>query len=264
MDPFWVKWFLSLIVGSFWITASTIIAEKISGKVGGLIAGLPSTAVISILFIGFTQGTDAAVRASLIVPFSSGLYCFFFLSYLILSKRGFKQGLLGSLIVWFIFAFLAFFFKPQSIFTSVVLWLILVISCIWWVVTNIHINEQRIRKKIISSPVGFKAALSGIVISLIVLLSKVAGPTWGGIFATFPALTISAFLITVRSGGVEFTRLMAKNILISTTTTIGLFAILTYLSFPFMGIWLGTFVSYFVLLLISLPLYYFVFDKLKE
>ncbi|MCJ7826084.1 DUF3147 family protein [Patescibacteria group bacterium] len=264
MDPFLYKWFLSLVVGSTWITLSTIIAEKVSGKLGGLIAGLPSTAVVSLLFIGFTQGTDAAVRASLIVPFSSGLYCFFFISYLILSKKGFKQALFGSLAVWFSFAIIASFFKPQSMFISIILWLLLISSCILWTVKNIDIKEKQIPKKITSSSVWFKAILSGIVISSVVLLSKVAGPTWGGIFATFPALTISAFLITVKSGGVEFTRLLAKNILISTTTTIGLFAILTYLLYPLIGIWLGTVISYLALLLISLPLYYFVFEKLKN
>lgn len=60
------------LVGSIWITASTIIDEKISRKLGGLIAGLPSTTIRSLLFIGITQSTDAAVQASLIVPFSSG------------------------------------------------------------------------------------------------------------------------------------------------------------------------------------------------
>lgn len=228
MDPFVVKVFLSLIIGIIWVILSTYIAERVSGKIGGLIVGLPSTAVISLLFIGLTQGIPAALTASKIIPFSSGLYCFYFIAYLLLTKKGFKQGFFGSLIVWFIFAIVAVRFSPDNLLVSIILWLILVASCIWWVVKNVQINHKLIPKKIIGNPLWLKALITGTVISLIVIIGKIAGPKWGGVFANFPALTISTYLVTIKSGGIEFTRLIAKNILISTTTTIGIFAILCY------------------------------------
>lgn len=147
---------------------------------------------------------------------------------------------------------------------SASLWLILVAACIWWTIRNIHINHKLIPKKIVSSPLWLKAILTGIVISLIVVISKLAGPKWGGIFATFPALATSTYLITIKSGGVEFTRLIAKNILISTTTTIGLFGIFCYFLFPIVGVILGSVFAYIGLLIISLPLYFLIFDKIKE
>lgn len=73
MDPFIFKVLLSLLIGIVWVIVSTNIAERVSGKLGGLIVGLPSTAVISILFVGLTQGTPAALTSSMIVPYSSGL-----------------------------------------------------------------------------------------------------------------------------------------------------------------------------------------------
>ena len=110
MDPFITKWLLSLIIGSFWVVISTVIAEKISGKIGGLILGLPTTAVVSLLFIGLTQDLESVLKASKIVPFMSGFYCFFFLTYLIRSKKGFMIGLINALIIWFLFAFIALLF----------------------------------------------------------------------------------------------------------------------------------------------------------
>jgi len=264
MDPFITKVILSLIIGIVWVVVSTYIAERVSGKLGGLIVGLPSTAVISILFIGLTQGVTNAMIASVIVPFSSGLYCFYFITFLLLTKKGFAIGFIGSLIVWFLFATISSMYSPNSIITSVTVWLLLDTACIWWTVKNIHINNTLIPKKIISSPLWLKAILTGSIICLIVIIGKIAGPKWGGVFATFPALTISTFLITIKSGGVEFTRLIAKNVLISTTTTISLFAILCYFLYPITGVILGTVFAYLGLLIISFPLYFLVFDKIKE
>jgi hypothetical protein len=52
---FWIKLFLGFIVGSIWVTLTTVSAERFGSKVGGLIGGLPSTVVIALLFIGLTQ-----------------------------------------------------------------------------------------------------------------------------------------------------------------------------------------------------------------
>lgn len=264
MDLFIFKVFLSLLIGIVWVIVSTNIAERVSGKLGGLIVGLPSTAVISLLFVGLTQGTPAALTSSMIVPYSSGLYCFFFVTFLLLTKKGFKIGFIGSLIVWFIFAFVASKYPPNNLFESIIVWLTLVVSTIFWAVKKIHIDHRLIPKNIVSGPLWLKAVITGTVISLIVIISKVAGPRWGGILATFPALTISTILITIKSGGVEFTRLIAKNVLISTTTSISIFAILCYFLYPISGVILGTIFAYIGVFVISIPLYFLFLDKIKE
>lgn len=264
MDPFIFKVLLSLLIGIVWVIVSTNIAERVSGKLGGLIVGLPSTAVISLLFVGLTQGMPAALTSSMIVPYSSGLYCFFFVTFLLLTKKGFKIGFFSSLIVWFVFAFVAAKFPPNNLLESIIVGLILITLTIFWAVKKIHIDHKLIPKNIVSGSLWLKAIITGTVIGLIVIISKIAGPRWGGIFATFPALTISTMLITIKSGGVEFSRLIAKNVLISTTTTISIFAILCYFLYPITGVILGTIFAYIGLLIISIPLYFLFLDKIKE
>lgn len=264
MDPFIIKVFLSLVIGIVWVIVSTYIAERVSGRLGGLIVGLPSTAVISLLFVGLTQGIEASQIAAKIVPYSSGLYCFFFITYLLMTKKGFTSGFISSLFVWFTFAFFASFISPKSLTVSIIFGFTLITLTIYWAIKKIKINHKFIPKKIVSSSVWLKALLTGSVIASIVIISKIAGPKWGGIFATFPALTISTILITIKSGGLEFTRLIAKNVLISTTTTVSLYAIFSYFLFPLFGVILGTIFAYIGLLVISIPLYFLVFDKLKE
>lgn len=264
MDPFIIKVFFSLVIGIVWVIISTYIAERVSGKLGGIIVGLPSTAVISLLFVGLTQGVSAAQIAAKIVPYSSGLYCFFFVTYLLLTKKGFRVGLFSSLFVWFAFAFFAAYYSPKNLSDSIIVGFILITSTIYWAINKIHIDHKLIPKMMASSPLWIKSIMTGTVIGVIVIISKLAGPKWGGIFATFPALTVSTMLITVKSGGVEFTRLIAKNVLISTTTTISIFAILCYFLYPVVGVIWGTILSYIGLFVISVPLYLLIFNKIKE
>jgi hypothetical protein len=126
---------------------------------------------------------------------------------------------------------------------------------------KVDIKYNLIPERIISSPLWVKASITGTIISIIVVISKLAGPIWGGIFATFPAITISTMIITIKSGGIEISRLIAKNVIISTTTTVSIFALLCYVLFPIFGVILGTFLAYCGLLIISMPLFFLFFNK---
>ena len=76
MEPFIIKVIFSLILGIVWVIISTYLAERVSGKLGGIIVGLPSTAVSSLLFVGLTQGIQAAQIAAKIVPYQDKCQCF--------------------------------------------------------------------------------------------------------------------------------------------------------------------------------------------
>jgi len=264
VDPFVIKWLLSLIVGTIWVAISATIAERVSGRIGGLIIGLPSTVVIGLLFIGITQDLDSTITASTVILFGTGTYCFYFLAYLLSSPKGFLHGVFVSLLIWLCSAIFAALATPKSFVVAVLWWFILVTLSLWFVNKKIRINHKLISKSISGSPIILKALVTGTVISLIVLVSKIAGPRWGGALATFPALTLSTILVTAKSGGIEFTRLIIKNVLISTTTTIGIFAILSYFLLPVFGVVVGITISYLLLAIICVPLYFFVFEKLKD
>ncbi len=252
MDPFWIRWVLSIIVGGSWVTATTIIAERIGPKLGGLIGGMPSTALVSFLFIALTQSAQAAVAATTVVPMSVGFYCFFFLTYLLLARQGFVKALAISLAVWLVFATLSILINIQSIEASIIIWLILIISSIWYALTQIHLKPvSTVRMQYTPHILLARAALSGIIISMSVLMAKLAGPVWGGVLSTFPALTVSTLLITQKTGGLEFTQHLMKNILISTTINLGIFAILVRVSFAAVGPWFGTLIAYIGMLLVT-------------
>lgn len=62
--------FLAFAVGSLWVIAITVIAEKKGSVVGGILGGLPSTSAFSFFFIGINQSSATAVQATTVFPIS--------------------------------------------------------------------------------------------------------------------------------------------------------------------------------------------------
>jgi len=69
MDPFIIKLIISFFVGAIWITSVTVISEKLGTKIGGVLGGLPSTCLIALFFIGWTQSPEVASHATIIMPY---------------------------------------------------------------------------------------------------------------------------------------------------------------------------------------------------
>src|SRR3989344_1903322 len=94
MDIFLLKLILTFIVGALWVNLGMIIAEKYGTKIGGVIAGLPSTALVTLFFIGWTQSAQFAAQSTTIVPIVTGISGFFVAVYLLLEKKGFFFALI--------------------------------------------------------------------------------------------------------------------------------------------------------------------------
>lgn len=78
-DLFIVKLILSFFVGGLYTIISTVAADKFGSKIGGLISGLPSTALFGLFFIGWTQNPQASSEATTLIPASLGVSCIFVL-----------------------------------------------------------------------------------------------------------------------------------------------------------------------------------------
>jgi hypothetical protein len=84
---FWIKFGLSFLVGGIWVTLSSVAAERFGSKVGGLIGGLPSTIVVTLLFIGLTQTPERAAESAIIVPLVMGVNGIFVTVFIFLSRQ---------------------------------------------------------------------------------------------------------------------------------------------------------------------------------
>ena len=67
---------LTLIIGSIWIYLIIMTGKYFGSKIGGFVGGLPSTALLSFFFIGFTQSPEIASEAAKVFPVAYGATAF--------------------------------------------------------------------------------------------------------------------------------------------------------------------------------------------
>jgi uncharacterized membrane protein (GlpM family) len=257
---FWFKLALSFIVGSFWVTLTTLSAERFGSKVGGLIGGLPSTVVIALLFIGFTQSPQIAAQATTVMPLAQGLNGLFVLTFMLLIRRGLWRGLFGSLLVWFIQSTLLYLLDIHVFWISLLGWLVLLLFCYGVLEKWMKISSRA--KLTISYPPSqliWRALFGGAVIALAVFMGKLGGPLLGGIFGSFPAMFLTTLVITYNTGGPDFSRSVGKSLLISGLINVPLYEIVVRLLYPGVGLGLGTAFA----LLFSLGTGYLTFRFMK-
>jgi hypothetical protein len=238
---FWIKLALSFMVGSFWVTFTTLAAERFGSKVGGLIGGLPSTVVIALLFIGLTQSPQIAAQATTVMPVAQGLNGIFIISFMSFISRGLGTSLLISLLVWIVQSTILYLLDIQVFWVSISGWILLLACCYFVVEKWMKVPSQA--KLVISYPpsqlIG-RAVFGGMVIALAVFMGKLGGPLLGGIFGSFPAMFLSTLVITSRTGGAGFSRAVGKSLLISGLVNVPLYEVLVRALYPELGLVIGT------------------------
>jgi uncharacterized membrane protein (GlpM family) len=257
---FWLKLLLGFIVGSIWVTLTTISAERFGSKVGGLIGGLPSTVVIALLFIGITQSPEVASQTTTVMPLAQGLNGLFVITFMFFITRGLWVSLLCALLLWFLQSTLLYLLDIQLFWVSILGWLILLVFCYVGVEKWMKVSSQG-RLAISFPPVQllWRALFGGGVIALAILMGKIGGPLLGGIFGSFPAMFLSTLVITFNSAGPGFSRSVGKSLLISGLVNVPLYEIMVRLLYPTVGLGLGTLLA----LVFSLGTGYLTFIFMK-
>jgi hypothetical protein len=238
---FWIKLFLGFIVGSIWVTLTTVSAERFGSKVGGLIGGLPSTVVIALLFIGLTQSPQIAADTTTVMPLVQGLNGLFVLTFMLFIPRGLWAGLLSALFLWFFQSTLLYLLNIQLFWISLLGWLILLVfsylTAEKWMKIPSH---GRLTITYPPSQLIWRALFGGGIIALAIFMGKIGGPLLGGIFGSFPAMFLSTLVITFKTSGPGFSRSVGKSLLISGLINVPLYEIMIRFLYPIVGLGLGT------------------------
>lgn len=238
---FWLKLAFSFIIGGAWIALSTLITERFGTRIGGLIAGLPSTVVIALFFIGLTQTPEIAAQVTTIMPLAQGLNGLFVIVFMVLIRHGLIVGLTGALLSWLAQSILLYFLNLHLFWVSIIGWLILLFVSFFMVEKWMKVRSQgAIKINYLPSQILLRALFGGAVISWAVLMGKLGGPLVGGIFSSFPAIFLSTLVITYRSHGADFARAVGKPLLISGTVNVPLYEIAVRWLYPEVGLTIGT------------------------
>ena len=243
---FILKLILSFLIGGAWVTIATHFADKHGTKIGGIFTGLPSTALLSLFFIGWTQSPSISVEATTIIPIIGAVNALFLLVYISLVRKNFLLALCISFIVWTGFSLTLVLVGFNDFLLSIFIYIVVAVLSFSLIEKGLKVkSEQGGSTKNNLSTLVFRGLFSGTIIVLAVVMGKIGGPLFGGMFAMFPAMFTGTLLITYFSHGSLFSSAMMKVALLSASSVV-LYAILvrnTYIPF---GLFLGTLVSILV------------------
>jgi hypothetical protein len=221
----------------------TVFAERCGTKTGGLIAGLPSTILISMFFIAWTQSTVVAVEATTIVPIIGGVNCLFIITYILLVGTNFWLALSSALVLWILLSWGLVHWQFNSFPLSMAAYVCLLALSYYVAEKKLKIRSESGKRIIYTLPVIlFRGLFSGFVIVLAVVMTKIGGPLFGGMFAMFPAMFIGTLFITYFSHGASFSAAVMKTSIAGAISVVIYGTVVRYSYVP-LGLMAGTILS---------------------
>jgi uncharacterized membrane protein (GlpM family) len=243
-DFFLLRLILTFTIGTTWIFLTIYSGARFGSKIGGFIGGLPSTALLSFFFIGYTQSPAAAAEATTVFPLAIGISGLFLVVFAWFSKHGFLTGMAIGLGAWFLLSLGIVILRPVNFSFNTILYAMIMVSSFYLLEKRLRIKSIGTRKK--EQGLGtmiLRSLFGGLIILFTVIIAKVGGPMLGGIFAAFPAMFIATLTVTYKTQGIEFSRAITKPLLVTGMITVAVYAIsLRYLYVP-AGLFPGTFLS---------------------
>lgn len=258
---FLIKLLLSFVVGGLYIALMIWVSERFGSRIGGLLVGLPSTILVSLLFIAWAQDTQTAVSAIPITPAAIAANSLFLVAFIFLyNKCGRTGAFLIAVILWFFLSF-------PLLFLSLNIFISLILASLYFGVAVCFLRKFPHRKltkfNLTKKEFLFRIVFAGSFITIAVLLGKLMGPIWGGMFASFPVAFSSSIIILESRYGIEFTSSVARTMPYGSMGAV-LFAVVFFFFVPVMGVALGTIIAYLASLIFALVVNSFVLKKEKE
>lgn len=243
-SAFVLKLALSFVIGGVWVMLASVIAEQFGTKLGGVISGIPTTIAVALLFIGIFQGPQSAAAATTIIPAAFAVSCVFMVLYTALVGNGLVFAIATALAVWFCLQFLLVRAELKDFGLSLLICGLALTGAIAVYERILCIRfHERTKVKYSVRQLLLRAVFAGAMVAFAVLMSRIGGPLWGGVFASFPAMFISTLVITYHSVSPEFSRSIGKTHMISGVVNCVIYAAAVRYSYPNFGLAVGTVVS---------------------
>jgi len=217
---FAIQLLLSFLIGGLWVTLATVMAQRWGTRIGGTVAGLPSTVVVAFVFIALSQGTRQAYLATEVFPLTFSFNAFAVAAYAALARHGLAAALTGFVLTWLTLqASLVAITRGEppaalgpSLLAAAVVLVATTLGFRKWLPAPFATGATQ--------PIGLRPLLgrgifSGLVISAAVLAAAVNGPLAGSVVAAFPAVFITTLSITARAEGIEFSRSLCLPLMLS-------------------------------------------------
>ncbi len=235
---------VSFLVGGLAVSLQTLIGERVPLRWRGPVLTIPSSLGLALFFVGLTKGSAAGTEAALIVPAALGAEFLFVMAFAFFIRFGLTISLFLSFLVIIAGGSFILLFPPHSLSSSVFVYGLPPIILAYLIV-NLLPQVTTIKPVPITVRyIAMRSLLGGSIIVTVILLSKFLGNTWGGLFSAFPAVFLSTFLIYYFAHGPALIPSVARSMFFPGSLGLILYAVVTIWSFPILGVWIGTALSY--------------------
>lgn len=236
-----LKVFVTMVV----VTSLSLVAERVSPRAAGILAGYPAGSAISLFFIGLELGDGFAGTSALYnVLGLTALLCFLFIYYQV-SLRVCQ------------FTILAASAAATAGFLAVVSGLNGLHLPVWGglLVTTAAIPlAQRLLQAVPNTQIAsrvrlgprvllFRAALSAAIILTVTGIAHLVGPNLAGLFSAFPATVFPLLLIIHTTYGTRQAHTIIKNVPTGLWSLV-LYSLTVSFVYPRFGIYWGTLIAF--------------------
>lgn len=257
-----IQLLFTFAIGGSVITFLTLLAERVNERVSGIIMMFPSTIVLGFYFLGKATSAEqvAMVVPATLIPlgiviFSSVCYILFATQLERFIGNKFLQitlSVIATSITWFVFAAPFALWKFNHLYLGIIGFFTLITLSHF--ILNRKESTNTIPKPNYSNvQIVIRAVFTGTVIAVVVLLGKMLGPFWGGVFTMYPAATLASLMIFHFYYPPSQLRYFMKKVPLGSLSLL-LYTIAVMLLFPVLGINLGTLFAYLLSLVYSLGL----------
>lgn len=226
VDTFIWRVVLSFIVGGLFTATIIWISEKYGSKVGGILTGVPTTVLVGLTFISLTAGNEAAHKAALIIPAMVGVSLILVYSFTRLLNLGPEFAMTIAIIIWLIFALFFVNLNLTHLLVNVLIGTTLMGIAKFAMKDYPH--NLKAGTKVLRRTYAVRIIGAGSVIAGAVVIARIAGPVWGGVFTAFPATFVTTLYILSNAQGSVFTKAVARQLPLANGSTLT-FAVIFYL-----------------------------------
>lgn len=222
----------------------SLVAERVSPRVAGILAGYPLGAAIALFFIGLEISPEFASKSAVytlmgLVATQSFVY-FYFKSTLFFKHFTVLNSSVFAISGYFMVIWLLHFLRPEK-FPAL---LIPVASVFLFVYLFREIKNTTIRNKIKLTPgiLFFRAFLAAFIILIITGTAKFVGTRWAGLFAAFPVTLFPLILIVHLGYDKAHVHTIIKNFPLGLGSLI-VYSLSVSVVYPISGVYVGTLIS---------------------
>lgn len=244
MQTYWFQILQSFLIAGLWIAGATLIAEKLGSKAGGAVANLPSTILVSLVYVAIVRSPEYAADAALAAPLGMAVNTLFLFIFILMLRFHLAWAMLVSLCFWFLMAWLISLSSGITVLFSIGFYFIAMITAFLLLEYVVKVPSAGRQKAIFRWwTLLVRALFAGTVVAVAVTISTFANSFWTGIFTVFPAVMLSTMTILTIAQGANFARAVGKTMVLASVNIV-VYAVAVHWTYQWFGVLWGTLLSF--------------------